>query len=56
MNIPRTTFIAAVSGFSQEEAFPLDLVVRQTVEDQVKGVDRYMSEALDLIGEKTTNP
>jgi hypothetical protein len=56
MNIPRTTFIAAVSGFSQEEAFPLDLVVRQTVEDQVKGVDRYMSDALDLIGEKTTNP
>jgi len=56
MNIPRTTFITNVTGFKEGETFPLDYHVQQTVQDQIKGVDRYMHIVYTIIGENRTNP
>ncbi len=42
VNIPRTTFVTAVTGFKEGESFPLDYQVQQTVKDQIEVVDSYM--------------
>lgn len=49
VNIPRTTFVAAVSGIDDGEAFPLDYEVQNTVFDILAGTDAYASFVDDLI-------
>jgi hypothetical protein len=49
VNIPRTTFVTAVSGFKEGEAFPIDYEVQNTVLDILAGRDTYASFVDDLI-------
>lgn len=54
VNIPRTTFETAVSGFREEEAFPLDFEVDISIEDLLKGTDTYRAKVDELLAEKQT--
>lgn len=49
VNIPRTTFVTAVSGFSEEEAFSLDYEVDVSVQDLLKGDDSYKDFVYELL-------
>jgi len=52
VNIPRTTFVTAVTGFSEKDAFPLDYKVDVSVQDLLKGTDTYKSKVDELLNEK----
>jgi len=52
VNIPRTTFVTAVSGFSEEEAFPLDYEVDVSVRDLLNGTDTYKAKVYELLNDK----
>lgn len=52
VNIPRTTFETAVSGFSEKEAFPIDYKVDVSIQDILKGRDTYKSKVDELLKEK----
>jgi len=48
-NIPRTTFEAAVDGFREGNAFPLDYPVAFSISDLVTGIDRSMELGKEVI-------
>ena len=52
VNIPRTTFETAVSGFKKGEPFPVDYYVENSVTDIIKGTDCYLSRVYKLIDEE----
>ena len=56
VNVPRTTFVTDVEGFSERESFPLDYRVDVSVKDLLSGKDSYKSAAYAIINEKTTQP
>ena len=56
VNIPRTTFVTAVTGFSEKEAFPLDYEVNVSVQDLLNGTDSYLTLIFELVDEKQTKP
>ena len=56
VNIPRTTFGSAVTGFKKGEAFMVDYNVNKTVSDIILGTDSYLLTAYDLIREGKTSP
>ena len=49
VNIPRTTFMTAVSGLSEEEPFPLDYEVDISVQDFLSGTDTYKTFVYELL-------
>jgi hypothetical protein len=49
LNIPRTTFVTAVSGFSDQETFPLDYAIKPSIQDILDGRDAYGSYAYELM-------
>jgi len=51
VNIPRTTFVTAVSGFSAKEPFPLDYEVNITTQDLLSGTDTYLDYVNELLTE-----
>ncbi|MEA3460611.1 MAG: S41 family peptidase, partial [Bacteroidota bacterium] len=53
LNIPRTTFVTAVTGFSEKEPFPVDYKVNMSIEDLLNGNDTYKSFVEDLITNKS---
>ena len=52
VNIPRTTFVTAVSGFTEEEPFPLDYEVDISVQDLLSGTDTYKTYVYELVNGK----
>lgn len=50
VNVPRTTFETAVSGFSDEIPFPLDARVETSVNDIIAEDDPYMAQVYLMIG------
>ena len=52
VNIPRTTFVTAVSGFSEEEPFLLDYDVDISVQDLLSGTDTYKTFVYELVNGK----
>ena len=56
VNIPRTTFETAVSGFKKGEPFPVDYYVENSVTDIIKGTDCYLSRVYKLIDEERSMP
>lgn len=56
VNIPRTTFVTAVSGFKEGEPFPVDYEVEQTWKDKIEGVNSYIIIVDSIIAENMTNP
>lgn len=39
LNVPRTTFETAVTGFSMNERFPIDYRIHPTIDDITRGKD-----------------
>jgi len=56
VNIPRTTFVTAVSVKEEGKPFPLDYHVQQTVKDRIEGVDSYMHVIDSINVEHMANP
>ncbi len=56
VNIPRTTFETAVTGFQIGEPFNVDHYVNNTVSDIIGGTDSYLSRVYQLIDEKRIIP
>jgi len=56
VNVPRATFVTDVEGFSEKEPFPLDYRVEVSVEDVLSGNDNYMTAAVAIINENSTQP
>jgi C-terminal processing protease CtpA/Prc len=52
LNVPRTTFETAVSGFSMNELFPIDYRVNRTIDDIVYGKDVIYEKAREKILQK----
>jgi len=52
VNIPRTTFVTAVEGFSDSIAFPVDYPVDISVQDLIQEKDSYFEFVKTLISEK----
>lgn len=51
LNIPRTTFETAVTGFSLNEAFPIDYKVTNTVAEIINSEDTMLEKAKIIINE-----
>ena len=49
LNIPRTTFVTAVCGFSELEKFPLDYVIQPSIQDILDERDAFSSYAYELM-------
>ncbi len=56
VNIPRTTFETAVSGFTPGAPFPVDLRVETTVDDVIQGRDSYLAAVCNLLSGGYANP
>ncbi len=56
VNIPRTTFVTAVSGFEEGKPFSVDYQVQQTLKDKIEGVDSYMYVVDTISAEHMANP
>jgi len=56
VNIPRTTFKTAVSGFVKGESFPVDYYIENTITDLINGNDRYVEFIYDLVEHQNTHP
>jgi hypothetical protein len=56
LNIPRTTFMTAVEGYSENKPFPLDYRVNIAAQDIIEGTDKYQSLVYELINEKNSRP
>lgn len=56
VNIPQTTFVTAVDGFTEGEAFTLDYTVDTIVQDLLNGTDSCLTFVFELVKEKQTNP
>ncbi len=56
VNIPRTTFVTAVSGFEEGNPFSVDYQVEQTLKDKMEGVDSYMYVVDTISAEHMANP
>lgn len=52
LNVPRTTFETAVSGFSMNQLFPIDYRVKSTIDDIVYGKDVIYEKAREKILQK----
>jgi len=53
VNIPRTTFITAVSGFKDGEPFPMDYELSVPVQDLLAGKDTFTAFVYELLGEES---
>ena len=49
-NIPQKTFITDVSGFDDDQPFPVDFRVTKNMDDRLKGIDTQLDYVLNLIG------
>jgi hypothetical protein len=56
VNVPRTTFVTDVAGFSEKEPFPLDYRVDVSVKDLLSGKDSYKTAAFAIMNERSTQP
>jgi hypothetical protein len=56
VNIPRTTFVTAVSGFEKGNPKPVDYQVEQTLKNKIEGVDSYMYVVDTISAEHIANP
>jgi hypothetical protein len=56
VNIPRTTFVTAVPGLEEGQAFPLDYQVQQSLKDIIEGVDTYIHAVDTIAVEHMGNP
>ena len=56
VNIPRTTFVTAVTGFDEREPFHVDYQVSITVQDLLREGDSYRSKVSSLINEHSSLP
>ncbi len=48
----QTTSVTAVSGFCEDEAFPVDYKVNVSVQDLLDGNDTYLGFIYDLLNER----
>jgi len=56
VNIPRTTFVTAVSGFEEGNPKPVDYLVEQTISNKIEGVDSFMYVVDTISAEHIANP